>query len=51
MDLRKILCYAVGCVVAVYLLSLILPYLINGLALIGAWYLIEEYYKNKKGRF
>ena len=51
MDARKILCYGIGCVVAVYILVLILPYLVIGLALVGAWHLVEEYNKNKKRRF
>ena len=51
MDARKILCYGIGCVVAVYIFMIILPYLVVGLALVGAWHLVEEYYKNNKRKF
>ena len=51
MDARKILCYGIGCVVAVYILMLLLPYIVVGLALVGAWHLVEEYNKNNKRKF
>lgn len=51
MDTRKILCYGIGCMAAVYLIMLVLPYLEVGLALIGAWHLVEEYNKNRKRRY
>jgi len=51
MDARKILYYGIGCVVAVYILMLLLPYIVVGLALVGAWHLVEEYNKNNKRKF
>jgi hypothetical protein len=50
MDWFKIICYGIGCIIVVYILYLLLPYIMLGLALIGAWHLLEEYYKKKKGR-
>jgi hypothetical protein len=51
MDALKILCYGIGCVFAVYILMLIFPYIVMGLALIGVWHLVEEYNKNNKRKF
>jgi hypothetical protein len=51
MDSGKLICYALGGILAVYVLILLLPYIIIGLAVCGAWHLIVEYNKNKKRKF
>jgi hypothetical protein len=44
----KAVCFVVGCLIAVYVLISLLPYLIMFLAAVGAWHLFEEYQRNQR---
>ena len=44
----KIICFCVGCVIAFYVLMWVVPYLVIFLALCGAWYLWQEYQRDKR---
>ena len=46
-DTIKIICYGIAGILALYLFMLIFPYLIAFLAMVGAWYLWQEYQKSK----
>jgi uncharacterized membrane protein YccC len=48
---RKFIGYALGIIIAVYLIYLLLPYIVIFLAACGAWHLFEEYQKNNKRKF
>ena len=49
-QIAKIICYAIGCLVAYYVLMALLPYVIAFLAILGAGYLYNEYQKNNRPR-
>jgi hypothetical protein len=42
-DIARLVCYAVGFLIAIYVFMLIFPYLVMFLALCGAWYLWQGY--------
>ena len=44
----KLICFAVGCVIAFYVLMWRLPYVVIFFALIGAGYMFQEYQKNNR---
>jgi uncharacterized membrane protein len=46
--LAKIICYAIGGVVAFYVLMPLLPYIVAILAIVGAGYLYREYHKGNR---
>jgi hypothetical protein len=47
-QIAKLICIAVGCVIAFYVLMWLLPYIELFLALCGAWYLFQEYERNNR---
>jgi len=47
-QIAKLLCQAVGCVLALYILWMIFPYIVMFLALCGAWHLYQEYQRNNR---
>lgn len=46
----KMICFAVGAIIAIYILLSLLPYLVMFLALCGAWHLYQEYERNRRNR-
>jgi hypothetical protein len=46
-DTVKIICYGLVVIAALYVIMAILPYLVVFLALCGAWYLFQEYNKQR----
>jgi hypothetical protein len=44
----KLIGYAIGGIVALYVFMAILPYLVMFLALVGAYYLWQEYNRNNR---
>jgi uncharacterized BrkB/YihY/UPF0761 family membrane protein len=48
--IAKFICYAIGCLVAYYVLMALLPYVIAFFAILGAGYLYNEYQKNNRRR-
>ena len=50
-QIAKLVCIAVGCVIAFYVFMWFLPYIEMFLAICGAWYLWQEYQKNNRRRF
>ena len=49
-QIAKIICYAIGCLIAYYVLMALLPYVIAFFAILGAGYLYNEYQKNNRRR-
>jgi hypothetical protein len=47
-QLTKIMSFAIGAIVAIYVVLKVLPYLVMFLALCGAWYLYQEYERNNR---
>ncbi len=47
-DTAEIICWAIGCGVGLLILMHILPYIILFLALVGAYYLYEQYSGNNR---
>ncbi len=47
-QIAKFIGIAVGCVIALYVLMWLLPYVELFLALCGAWYLYREYERNNR---
>ena len=48
--LAKMICYAIGGVVAFYVLISLLPYVVAILAIVGAGFLYREYHKGNQGK-
>jgi uncharacterized protein involved in cysteine biosynthesis len=44
----KIICFGVGCVIAIWVFLQLLPYLVVFLAICGAWYLFQEHERSKR---
>jgi hypothetical protein len=47
-QIAKLVCIAIGCVIAFYVFMWLLPYIELFLALCGAWYLWQEYERNNR---
>ena len=50
-QVAKLICIAVGCIIAFYVFMWLLPYIEMFLAICGACYLWQEYQKNNRRRF
>jgi uncharacterized BrkB/YihY/UPF0761 family membrane protein len=49
-QIAKFICYAIGCLIAYYILMALLPYVIAFFAILGAGYVFHEYQKNNRRR-
>ncbi len=47
----RLICFAIAAIIGVHIFMALLPYLVKFLAFCGAYYLWQEYEKNKKGRY
>jgi uncharacterized BrkB/YihY/UPF0761 family membrane protein len=49
-QIAKFICYAIGCLIAYYVLMALLPYVIAFFAILGVGYLYNECQKNNRRR-
>jgi len=47
-QIAKLICFAVGCAIAFYVLMWLLPYVVLFFALLGAGYIYQEFQKNNR---
>jgi len=47
-QLAQIICYAIGCLIAFYVLMALLPYVVAFFAILGVGYLYHEYQRNNR---
>ena len=50
-QLAQIICYAIGCLIAFYVLMALLPYVVAFFAILGVGYMYHEYQKNNRRRW
>jgi hypothetical protein len=47
-QLAQIICYAIGCLIAFYVLMWLLPYVVGFFAILGVGYLYHEYQRSNR---
>jgi len=49
-QVAKMICFAIGCLIAFYAIYLLLPYVVLFFALMGAGYMYQEWTRNNNRR-
>jgi uncharacterized BrkB/YihY/UPF0761 family membrane protein len=49
-QVAQIICYAIGCIIAFYVIMSLLPYVVMFFVIMGAGYLFHEYQRNNRRR-